>query len=107
MWKGKDLVFPVNLNKTRSSLIPVLIIHEDATVDADTLSAIRNELIRTEWWAHSIATVMAGAGLALAVIAALYALYKYLSSRGGKTDSVSPLPAYEPRELSNGKGSIM
>ncbi|KHJ96674.1 CD36 family protein, partial [Oesophagostomum dentatum] len=76
MWKGKDLVFPVNLNKTRSSLIPVLIIHDDAEIDEATLEIIRNELIRAEWWAHSITTAMAGAGLAMIVIAVVYALLK-------------------------------
>ncbi|XGW16893.1 hypothetical protein V3C99_001936 [Haemonchus contortus] len=105
MWKGKDLVFPVNLNKTRSSLIPVLIIHEDATIDRETLNTIKSELIQTEWWAHSIATAMAGAGLALIAIAAIYALFKSKLLRRGKSDSVSPLPAYEPRVSSSGKGS--
>lgn len=75
-------MFSVNLNKTRSSLIPVLIIHEDAEIDTNTLSVIQNQLIRTEWWAHSITTALAGAGLAMMVIAALYAILKvsiYLS----------------------------
>lgn len=108
MWKGHDLVFPVNLNKTRSSLVPVLIIHEDARVDADTLNSIRNELILTEWWAHTIAMLMAGAGLALIVIGISYALFKSDFMRGVKSDSVAPLPAYEPRgSPQNGKATYM
>uniref|UniRef100_A0A0N4VXB6 Syndecan domain-containing protein n=1 Tax=Haemonchus placei TaxID=6290 RepID=A0A0N4VXB6_HAEPC len=86
-------------------LIPVLIIHEDATIDRETLNTIKSELIQTEWWAHSIATAMAGAGLALIAVAAIYALLKSKLLRRGKSDSVSPLPAYEPRVSSSGKGS--
>ncbi|EYC20723.1 hypothetical protein Y032_0021g390 [Ancylostoma ceylanicum] len=103
MWKGKDIIFPVNLNKTRSSLIPVVVIHEDAEIDANTLSVIQNQLIRAEWWAHSITTALAGAGLAMMVIAALYAVLKSDLLAAVKSDSVAPLPAYEPRGSPNGK----
>ncbi|ETN71150.1 CD36 family protein [Necator americanus] len=103
MWKGLDLVFPVNLNKTRSSLIPVLTIHEDAEIDPGTLDLIKNQLIRTEWWAHSITTALAGAGLAMMLIAVVYAVLKSDFLRAVKSDSVAPLPAYEPRGSANEK----
>ncbi|CAJ0600540.1 unnamed protein product [Cylicocyclus nassatus] len=97
MWKGLNITFPINLNKTRSSLIPVLIIHDDAEIDLPTLNYIKDKLIRVEWWAHSTTTAMAGAGLAMMLIAAVYALLKSDLIWPSKTDSVSPLPPYEPR----------
>ena len=57
----------------------MLIIHDDAEIDEPTLDIIRNQLIRAEWWAHSITTAMAGAGLAMLVIAIIYALLKVRS----------------------------
>ncbi|KAJ1374891.1 hypothetical protein KIN20_037998 [Parelaphostrongylus tenuis] len=99
MWKGRDLIFPVNMNKSRSAVIPVLIIHEESAVDEDTLSSIKSDLIRTEWLAYFFTTAIAVVGTVIMVIGFIYALIKVGVFRRSKSDSVSPLPAYEPNAL--------
>lgn len=96
MWKGRDLIFPVNMNKTRSSLVPVLIIHEVATIDEDTMNTIKSDLIQVEWLAYLFTTTVATVGFAIMIVGIIFMTVKLGVLRRVKSDSVSPLPAYEP-----------
>uniref|UniRef100_A0A1I7XQY7 Protein croquemort n=1 Tax=Heterorhabditis bacteriophora TaxID=37862 RepID=A0A1I7XQY7_HETBA len=76
MWKGKELTFPINLKKMRSSLIPVLVIHEDVEIDDDSLNTIKTELINTEWWSCNMAKLLIVIGIFALMITALLILIK-------------------------------
>lgn len=72
MWKGKNVTFPVNLKKMKSSLIPVLILHETSEIDDDSLEAIRSQLYQTEWVAYTSCEAMMVIGVVMLLFGFLF-----------------------------------
>uniref|UniRef100_A0A1I7UR68 Lysosome membrane protein 2 n=1 Tax=Caenorhabditis tropicalis TaxID=1561998 RepID=A0A1I7UR68_9PELO len=110
MWKGKNLTFPVNLKKMKSSLIPAIILHETSEIDDDSLETIRSQLYETESIAYTSCNIMMIIGAILLLLGFLFLAFSLglfdalLGRRTKRADGLSPepLPPYIPKGEPNG-----
>jgi len=85
----------VNLGKMRSCLIPVLVVHEDAEIDDETLAIVHSELLGMERLGYSSSKFIMGVSLAVLLAAVVLLFLKTpLRSRccARKERVISPLP---------------
>ncbi|CAD6196217.1 unnamed protein product [Caenorhabditis auriculariae] len=104
MWKGKDLTFPINLKKMKSSLIPTVVVHEDIEIDDESLEQIQSQLYDAEWYAYTSATFISVFGALVFIVGAIFLAYllgAFSKCFGGRPrkHQVSPqrLPPYVPK----------
>ncbi|EGT60170.1 hypothetical protein CAEBREN_31556 [Caenorhabditis brenneri] len=110
MWKGKNLTFPVNLKKMKSSLIPAIILHETSEIDDDSLQQIRSQLYETEALAYTSCNIMMIIGAIMLLLGFLFLAFSLglfdalLGRRSKRADGLSPepLPPYIPKGEPNG-----
>ncbi|CAI4230681.1 unnamed protein product [Auanema sp. JU1783] len=101
MWKGKDIKFPANLKKMKSSIVPVLIVHEDVEIDNNSLNMLRSELIETERLALIVAKFFMFVGFLTLIVGFVLTFYwmgvfnSCLSRHG--VHNIDPLPNYVPK----------
>ncbi|GMR41078.1 hypothetical protein PMAYCL1PPCAC_11273, partial [Pristionchus mayeri] len=75
-WSGKDILIPAYHTKQRSTLIPVVIVHDDAEIDDETLHKVKLELIMGQRVAAFGCYLLLLTAITLAVSTVLFALYK-------------------------------
>ncbi|KAF8359424.1 scav-2 [Pristionchus pacificus] len=75
-WAGKDILLPAYHTKQRSTLIPIVIVHDDAEIDDETLNKVKLELIMGQRVAAGACYLLLLTALALLAATGLFALYK-------------------------------